>query len=118
MRIPRADALGMTVLLASPNKISCTAVTAVTPFRAPKTHPWYHNSGFDRHNTDPGAIRCPRRPIDQYMALLVETPMNRRIFALALAATAVACKEQPRKNADGTPALSYAGQDSLIRQKD
>ena len=44
--------------------------------------------------------------------------MNRRIFALALAATAVACKEQPRKNADGTPALSYAGQDSLLRQKD
>jgi hypothetical protein len=52
------------------------------------------------------------------MALLVETRMNRRIFALALAATAVACKEQPRKNADGTPALSYAGQDSLLRQKD
>jgi len=44
--------------------------------------------------------------------------MNRRIFALALAATAVACKEQPRTNADGTPALSYAGQDSLLKQKD
>jgi len=44
--------------------------------------------------------------------------MNRRILALALAATAVACKEQPRKNADGTPALSYAGQDSLLKQKD
>ena len=44
--------------------------------------------------------------------------MNRRIFALALAATAVACKEQPRSNADGTPALSYAGQDSLLKQKD
>jgi uncharacterized coiled-coil protein SlyX len=44
--------------------------------------------------------------------------MNRRIFALALAATAVACKEQPRLNADGTPALSYAGQDSLLRIKD
>jgi hypothetical protein len=44
--------------------------------------------------------------------------MNRRIFALALAATAVACKEQPRKNSDGTPALSYAGQDSLLKQKD
>jgi hypothetical protein len=48
----------------------------------------------------------------------VETRMNRRIFALALAATAVACKEQPRKNSDGTPALSYAGQDSLLKQKD
>jgi len=44
--------------------------------------------------------------------------MNRRIFALALAAAAVACTEQPRRNADGTPALSYAGQDSLIKQKD
>ncbi len=44
--------------------------------------------------------------------------MNRRIFALALAATAVACKEQPRRNADGTPALSYAGQDSLLKVKD
>ena len=44
--------------------------------------------------------------------------MNRRIFVLALAATAVACKEQPRRNADGTPALSYAGQDSLLKQKD
>jgi hypothetical protein len=44
--------------------------------------------------------------------------MNRRIFALALAATAVACKEQPRTNADGTPALSYAGQDSLLKMKD
>ena len=44
--------------------------------------------------------------------------MNRRIFALALAATAVACKEQPRRNADGTPALSYAGQDSLLKIKD
>jgi hypothetical protein len=44
--------------------------------------------------------------------------MNRRIFALALAATAVACKEQPRLNEDGTPALSYAGQDSLLRIKD
>ena len=40
------------------------------------------------------------------------------LFALALAATAVACKEQPRRNADGTPALSYAGQDSLLKQKD
>ena len=39
--------------------------------------------------------------------------MNRRIFALALAATAVACKEQPRRNADGSPALSYVAQDSL-----
>ena len=29
--------------------------------------------------------------------------MNRRIFALALAATAVAWKEQPRRNADGSP---------------
>jgi len=44
--------------------------------------------------------------------------MNRRILILALAATAVACKEQPRRNADGTPALSYAGQDSLLKQKD
>jgi hypothetical protein len=44
--------------------------------------------------------------------------MNRRIFALALAATAIACKEQPRRNADGSPALSYAGQDSLLKQKD
>jgi hypothetical protein len=44
--------------------------------------------------------------------------MNRRIFALALAATAVACKEQPRRNADGTPALTYAGQDSLLKAKD
>ena len=44
--------------------------------------------------------------------------MNRRIFALALAATAVACKEQPRVNADGTPALTYAAQDSLIKVKD
>ena len=44
--------------------------------------------------------------------------MNRRIFALALAATAVACKEQPRTNADGTPALSYAAQDSLLKMKD
>jgi hypothetical protein len=44
--------------------------------------------------------------------------MNRRIFALALAATAVACKEQPRRNADGTPALSYAAQDSLLQIKD
>ena len=44
--------------------------------------------------------------------------MNRRILALALAATAVACKEQPRRNADGTPALSYAAQDSLLRVKD
>jgi len=44
--------------------------------------------------------------------------MNRRIFAIALAATAVACKEQPRRNADGTPALSYAAQDSLLKIKD
>lgn len=44
--------------------------------------------------------------------------MNRRIFALALAAAAVACKEQPRRNADGTPALSYASQDSLLKVKD
>jgi hypothetical protein len=44
--------------------------------------------------------------------------MNRRIFALAVAATAVACKEQPRRNADGTPALSYAAQDSLLKIKD
>jgi hypothetical protein len=44
--------------------------------------------------------------------------MNRRIFALALAAAAVACKEQPRRNADGSPALSYAAQDSLLKIKD
>lgn len=44
--------------------------------------------------------------------------MNRRIFALALAATAVACKEQPRLNADGTPALTYTAQDSLLKVKD
>jgi hypothetical protein len=44
--------------------------------------------------------------------------MNRRIFALALAATAVACKEQPRRNADGSPALSYTAQDSLLKVKD
>ena len=44
--------------------------------------------------------------------------MNRRIFALALAATAVACKEQPRLNADGTPALTYGAQDSLLKVKD
>jgi len=44
--------------------------------------------------------------------------MNRRIFALALAATAVACKEQPRRNADGSPALSYVAQDSLLKIKD
>jgi hypothetical protein len=44
--------------------------------------------------------------------------MNRRIFALALAATAVACKEQPRRNSDGSPALSYAAQDSLLKVKD
>ena len=44
--------------------------------------------------------------------------MNRRIFALALATTAFACKEQPRRNADGSPALSYAGQDSLLKVKD
>jgi hypothetical protein len=44
--------------------------------------------------------------------------MNRRIFALALAATAVACKEQPRRNADGSPALSYSAQDSLLKIKD
>jgi hypothetical protein len=44
--------------------------------------------------------------------------MNRRLFALALAATAVACKEQPRRNADGSPALSYAAQDSLLKTKD
>lgn len=44
--------------------------------------------------------------------------MNRRFFALALAAAAVACKEQPRRNADGSPALSYAAQDSLLKIKD
>ena len=44
--------------------------------------------------------------------------MTRRIFALALAATAVACKEQPRRNPDGSPALSYAAQDSLLKLKD
>ena len=44
--------------------------------------------------------------------------MNRRFIALALAATAVACKEQPRRNADGSPALSYAAQDSLLKIKD
>jgi len=44
--------------------------------------------------------------------------MNRRIFALALAATAVACKEQPRRNADGSPALTYSAQDSLLKVKD
>ena len=44
--------------------------------------------------------------------------MNRRIIALALAAAAVACKEQPRRNADGSPALSYAAQDSLLKIKD
>ena len=44
--------------------------------------------------------------------------MNRRIIALALAATAVACKEQPRRNADGSPALTYAAQDSLLKVKD
>lgn len=44
--------------------------------------------------------------------------MNRRIFALAVAATAMACTEQPRRNADGTPALSYAAQDSLLKVKD
>ena len=30
----------------------------------------------------------------------------------------VACKEQPRRNADGSPALSYAAQDSLLKIKD
>jgi len=44
--------------------------------------------------------------------------MNRRIIALALAATAVACKEQPRRNADGSPGLTYAAQDSLLKLKD
>jgi hypothetical protein len=44
--------------------------------------------------------------------------MTRRIFPLALAMTAIACQEQPRKNADGTPALSYAAQDSLLKVKD
>lgn len=44
--------------------------------------------------------------------------MTKRILTLALAATALACQEQPRKNADGTPALSYAAQDSLLRVKD
>ena len=44
--------------------------------------------------------------------------MTRRILALALAAAAVACKEQPRRNADGSPALSYAAQDSLLKIKD
>jgi hypothetical protein len=44
--------------------------------------------------------------------------MTRRILALALAATAVACKEQPRRNADGSPALTYSAQDSLLKVKD
>src|SRR5690349_12990401 len=44
--------------------------------------------------------------------------MTRRILVLAIAASAVACKEQPRRNTDGSPALSYAGQDSLLKQKD
>jgi hypothetical protein len=44
--------------------------------------------------------------------------MNRRILALALAATAVACKEQNRRNPDGSPALSYSAQDSLLKVKD
>ena len=44
--------------------------------------------------------------------------MTRRFIAIALAATAVACKEQPRRNADGSPALSYAAQDSLLKMKD
>lgn len=44
--------------------------------------------------------------------------MNRRIIALALAAAAVACKEQPRRNADGSPALTYSAQDSLLKIKD
>jgi len=44
--------------------------------------------------------------------------MTRRPLILALAATAVACQEQPRRNADGTPALSYAAQDSLLQVKD
>jgi hypothetical protein len=44
--------------------------------------------------------------------------MNHRIFALALAATTLACSERPRRNADGTPALSYAAQDSLLKVKD
>jgi len=44
--------------------------------------------------------------------------MNRRILALALAATAVACKEQNRRNPDGSPALTYAAQDSLLKVKD
>ena len=44
--------------------------------------------------------------------------MSRRFFAVALAATAVACNEQPRRNADGTPALSWAVQDSMLKMKD
>ncbi len=44
--------------------------------------------------------------------------MTRRTISLALLATAVACQEQPRRNADGTPALSYAAQDSLLKVKD
>ena len=44
--------------------------------------------------------------------------MTRRFIAIALAATAVACKEQPRRNADGSPALTYAAQDSLLKMKD
>lgn len=44
--------------------------------------------------------------------------MTRRILVLALALSAVACKEQQRRNPDGSPALSYAGQDSLLKQKD
>ena len=44
--------------------------------------------------------------------------MIRRPLIFALAATAVACQEQPRRNADGTPALSYAAQDSLLKVKD
>ena len=44
--------------------------------------------------------------------------MSRRLIAVALAATAVACNEQPRRNADGTPALSWTAQDSLLKMKD
>src|SRR4029078_7945909 len=70
----------------------------------------------------PGAHHTPCRLDRSYTTGIVqhyvETRMNRRIFALALAATAFACKEQPRRNADGSPALSYAAQDSLLKAKD
>lgn len=44
--------------------------------------------------------------------------MSRRILALALATTALACNERPRRNPDGTPTLSWAAQDSLLKVKD